>query len=237
MAIFGISFKDNKEQAELVRQIMDTNQPIIFGIGKAGTGKNFAAIACALHLQENREYADIYYARNPVQCGADMGFLPGNADEKYDPFMEPLKDTIKAIVKKSSSYEKKKDLQKAAITQIMHQITCLPIYNLRGRTLEDAIVIVDECQNLDMMTLRTIMTRIGKYTKLVLLGSFNQIDDEKQKKLVKTRGKCDFQLIAEWFPQNRPQYAGSIELIKSMRNEICVDIDEAFDEIFINEVR
>lgn len=233
MAIFGISFKDNKEQAELVRQIMDRNQTIIFGLGKAGTGKNFAAIACALHLQDNNEYSDIYYARNPVQCGEDMGFLPGDLNDKYDPFMEPLKDTIKSIVNKCNFFEKKqKTEKKAQVEHLLKQIICLPLAFIRGRTIDDAIIIIDECQNLDANTLRTLMTRLGKNSKLVLLGSYNQIDQKEQKKQVVKHGKCDFQRVAEWFMTNRPEYSGGIELIKSMRSPICVDIDESFDEIF-----
>lgn len=232
MAIFGISFKDNPEQAELVRLIMDHEHQIVFGIGKAGTGKDFASISCALHLYDNNEYGEIYYARNPVQCGEDMGFLPGDVVEKYSPFMEPLKDTVKSIVRKSNFYEKKqKNEQKAKVETIVKQINCLPLSFIRGRTLDDAIVIIDECQNLDAMTLRTIMTRLGRNAKLVLLGSYNQIDDKKQQKNLQSKGKCDFQKVAEWFMQNK-DYAAGVELVKSMRSDICVDIDESFDEIF-----
>lgn len=90
MASMGISFKGNKEQQELVRLIYENNRPIIFCVGKAGTGKTFATLAAALQLQAERRYGKIIYARNPVQLGEDMGFLPGTIDEKYGPFMGPL---------------------------------------------------------------------------------------------------------------------------------------------------
>lgn len=233
MSIYGISFKNNPEQAELVRLIMAHQYQIVFGLGKAGTGKNFAALACALHLKSEKEYGDVYYARNPVECGEKMGYLPGGEDEKYSPYMMPLQDTIQSIVRHSAFYQKSNRGQiKSAVEMALSDVICLPIFNIRGRTIDDAIVIIDECQNLDAATLRTLMTRIGPNAKLVLLGSWNQIDAPEQQRRAKKYGKCDFQRVAEWFTENRPEYCGSVELIQSMRNPVCVDIDESFDQIF-----
>ena len=90
MSIFGISLKDNPEQQELARLIMDTQTPIICCTGDAGTGKTFVTLAAALELKDKHKYSKIIYARNPVQIGEEMGFLKGDIDDKYGPFMFPL---------------------------------------------------------------------------------------------------------------------------------------------------
>lgn len=217
MSIYGISFKNNKEQLELIRLIMENQKQIIFCTGNAGTGKTFASIAAALHLQENKKFRKILYARNPVQVGNDMGFLPGGIDEKYSPFMAPLYDNLDSIAAISHYEPNPKNL--AALIEVV------PIAFMRGRNLDNAIVIIDEAQNLTANDLRTIMTRMGTYSKLILLGSMNQIDNPQMRK----QKKCDFQKVMEAFKDK--SYCGYINLVKSMRSPICVDIDETFEKI------
>jgi len=216
MAYMGVSFKNNKEQAELVRLIYEKDRPIIFCIGKAGTGKTFATLAAALQLKAEKEYGHIIYARNPVQVGEDMGFLPGTIDEKYSPFMGPLIDNLEAIIRIS---------KQGNINDYQHRIETIPIAFLRGRSFEDTIVIVDEAQNLDIVALKTILTRFGKFCKVVLLGSMNQIDDYKQNQ----KEVCDFQKVINKL-KDKP-YVGFVELEQSMRNPICTEIDDLLNEI------
>lgn len=97
MSVCGISTKGNQEQAELIRLICDRQHPIIFCTGNAGTGKNFAALAASMQMLMDKKYGKIMYARNPVQVGESIGFLPGTAEEKLDPFMAVLKDNLAAI--------------------------------------------------------------------------------------------------------------------------------------------
>ena len=217
MASMGISFKGNKEQQELVRLIYENNRPIIFCVGKAGTGKTFATLAAALQLQAEKRYGKIIYARNPVQLGEDMGFLPGTIDEKYGPFMGPLWDNLESICRVSKDSLNPNELQ--------HHIEMTPIAFLRGRSFEDTILIVDEAQNLDLVALKTILTRIGKFCKVILLGSMNQIDDFKQNQ----KPVCDFQKVINKL-KDQP-YVGYIELIDSMRSPICTEIDDMLGEI------
>ena len=138
MSTLGISLKNNKEQQELVRLIEENNRPIIFAIGKAGTGKTFATLATALQMKMEHKYGKIVYARNPVQLGEDMGALPGDIDEKYNPFMAPLFDNLEAICRISKDKHNAKDL--AA------KIEVTPIAFLRGRSFEDTILIIDEAK-------------------------------------------------------------------------------------------
>ena len=98
VSVLGISFKNNKEQQELIRLINTNDIPIILCTGNAGTGKTFCALASALQLKIDKKYKHIVFARNPIQMGQDMGSLPGGIDEKYDPFMGPLYDNLEAIV-------------------------------------------------------------------------------------------------------------------------------------------
>ena len=217
MASMGISFKGNKEQQELVRLIYENNRPIIFCVGKAGTGKTFATLAAALQLQGEKRYGKIIYARKPVQLGEDMGFLPGTVEEKYSPFLAPLYDNLEAICKVSKD--------KLNPNELAHHIEGIPIAFLRGRSFEDTILIIDEVQNLDLMVIKTVLTRIGKFCKVILLGSMNQIDDPKQA----AKSKCDFQRVIDKL-KDQP-YVGYVELFDSMRSPICTEIDDLLGEI------
>lgn len=178
MSVFGINFGKNNEEFELSRLICQNDKQIIFGTGNAGTGKTLTALATALQLQEDKKISKIIYARNPVQVGEDMGYLPGSVDEKYLPFMGPLLDNLESIVRiitKGSHMDKKFIGNK--VEDLRHRIEVCPIAFLRGRNFDDCVVIVDEAQNLDLTALKTVLTRVGKYGKIVLLGSLNQVDD------------------------------------------------------------
>lgn len=204
MAILGISLKNNKEQQELVRLMNENNRPIILCVGNAGTGKTFTALAAALQLKQEKKYKTIVYGRNPMPLGYDMGSLPGGLDEKYGPYMGPLYDNLEAMVDVSTEHLNANDL--AA------KIEVTPIAFLRGRSFRDTVVIIDEAQNLDLTSLKAILTRVGDYSKVVLLGSMNQIDDWRQRK----QEKCDFQKVIDQI-KDLP-YVGYVELTQSMRS-------------------
>lgn len=228
MAVFGVSLGKNQAQIELVRLIQDNDTKIIFATGNAGTGKTFVTLATALQLQSDKKYSKIIYARNPVQVGEDMGYLPGDIDEKYMPFMGPLTDNLENIARinyKGGSGSQKKAMITNQVNELMHHIEVCPIAFLRGRSFEDAIVIVDEAQNLDLTALKTVLTRVGKYCKIILLGSMNQIDDWRQRK----QPICDFEKVMNKLcPQ---PYVGSVNLVESMRSPICVEVDNLLGEI------
>lgn len=217
MAILGISIKGNPEQQELVRLIQQNDIPIIFCVGKAGTGKTFTSLVAALDLKKDKKYGHVLYARNPIQLGEDMGALPGGIEEKYDPFVAPMMDNLRSIVTHSA--------EKLNVNDLKAKIEITPIAFLRGCNFEDSIVIVDEAQNLDLTVLKTVLTRIGRFSKIILLGSMNQIDDYRQRR----KPKCDFERVIEKL-KDRP-YVGYVELIKSMRSPICAEVDDLLGEL------
>lgn len=217
MAFYGVSLKNNAEQLELARLIQSSDTPIVICTGNAGTGKTFATLATALQLKLDKKYDKIAYARNPVSCGAPMGYLPGDIDDKYSPFMGGLMDNLESICRHSAF--------KPSLNDLKHKIETVPIAFLRGRSFENTLLVVDEAQNLDLVTLKTILTRVGNYSKVILLGSMNQIDDIHQQK----KDKCDFQKVIDKL-QELP-YVGYVELTKSMRSPICVELDNLLSEI------
>ena len=217
LAFLGVSLKNNKEQQELVRLIQENNRPIIICTGNAGTGKTFATLLAALHLKQEKKYSTIVYGRNPMPIGEDMGFLPGGLDEKYGPYMGPLYDNLEAIVSLSSDHLNAKELAQ--------RIEMTPIAFLRGRSFRNTILIIDEAQNLDLTALKAILTRVGDYSKVVLLGSMNQIDDPRQRK----KEKCDFEKVIDAI-KDLP-YVGYTNLTKSMRSDWCVELDGILGEI------
>lgn len=218
MSTYGISFK-NKEQQELIRLIRENGHEIIFCVGSAGTGKTFASIAAALDLKQSKKYAHIIYARNPIQLGEDMGFLPGGIEDKYNPFMRPLYSNIENIAQLSSF--------KPSVSNMKTQVEIVPIAFLRGDTFNNSVVIVDEAQNLDYKTLQAIITRLGQYSKLILLGSMDQIDDPKQAR----KDKCDFEVIMNAMAEQF-DFVGKVELVESMRNPQTVNIDKFLSELY-----
>lgn len=217
MAFLGVSLKNNKEQQELVRLMNENNRPIIICTGNAGTGKTFAALVAALQMKQEKKYSTIVYGRNPMPIGEDMGFLPGGLDEKYGPYMGPLYDNLEAIASLSKDNLNPKELAQ--------RIEMVPIAFLRGRSFRDTVLIIDEAQNLDLTALKAILTRVGDFSKVVLLGSMNQIDDPRQRK----QAKCDFEKVIDAI-QDLP-YVGCINLTKSMRSDWCVELDGVLGEI------
>jgi len=215
ISVVGVTTKGNNEQAELVRLIFENNRPIIFGTGNAGTGKTFIALASALQLvARDRKYGKIVYTREPEEVGKSLGFLPGDLDEKFEVYMRGLHDNIEHITAYSGIGK----------MEAMKYIECVPIQFLRGASFENTIVIVDEAQNLEMNSIKTVLTRIGKYCKVILLGSLKQIDNKAQQK----KQKCDFQIALEKL-RGQP-FAGEVELIESMRSPWCSIIDEILSE-------
>ena len=210
-----ISFDDNPEQQELVRLIQDKKTKIIFCTGNAGTGKTFATIYAAAQLVRDKKYEKIIYSRNPVQLGEEMGFLPGDISEKFNPFMACLFDNLNNIER----------LGGPTTAEIKHYVEITPIAFLRGRSLEQCILVVDEAQNLDLTALKAILTRVGQYCKVVLLGSLNQIDDKHQAK----KERCDFVRVMECLEDF--EFVSSIQLIQSKRSDICALIDEKLGEL------
>ena len=215
--IFGIDF-NNKEQDEFARLIKENKKQIIFCEGPAGTGKNFCAIATALDLEDEKKVKTIYYVRDPVQMGAQIGYLKGSMDDKLKPFSMPIYDTLDAICENSNYRLNTAELEK--------HIKVIPLFAMRGRSLgsSNTILIADEMQNCDLNTIKTLITRIGRYGKIVLMGSNKQIDNPK----IRKQEKSDFQIAYEAL-EGLP-YVGVIHLTRSMRAPWTAEVDEILTE-------
>ena len=151
-------------QARLVESIA-TND-LVFAVGPAGTGKTYTGVAMAVKALKNKEVKRIVLTRPAVDAGENLGFLPGDLKEKLDPYMQPLYDALRDMIpaEKLASYIEKGTIQIA------------PMAFMRGRTLDDAFVILDEAQNTTHNQMKMFLTRMGKNTKFVITGDPGQID-------------------------------------------------------------
>ncbi len=151
-------------QARLVESIQ-TND-LVFAVGPAGTGKTYTGVAMAVKALKNKEVKRIVLTRPAVEAGENLGFLPGDLKEKLDPYMQPLYDALRDMIpaEKLSSYIEKGTIQIA------------PMAFMRGRTIDDAFVILDEAQNTTHNQMKMFLTRMGKNTKFVITGDPGQID-------------------------------------------------------------
>ncbi len=139
---------------------------LIFAIGPAGTGKTYTAIALAVRALKNREIKRIILSRPAVEAGERLGFLPGDLKEKIDPYLQPLYDALQDMIPAKKLEEFMKD----------GTIQIAPLAFMRGRTLSNAFVILDEAQNTTIPQLKMFLTRMGMNTKFIVTGDETQID-------------------------------------------------------------
>jgi phosphate starvation-inducible protein PhoH and related proteins len=139
---------------------------MVFGIGPAGTGKTYLAVAQAVSHLLNKSVARIVLARPAVEAGEKLGFLPGDLQEKVDPYLRPLYDALYDLL----------EFEKVSRLIERNAIEVAPIAFMRGRTLNDAFVIIDEAQNTTTEQMKMVLTRIGFGSKLVVTGDITQID-------------------------------------------------------------
>jgi len=162
----------NKEQKFALDILFDDNIKLVTLVGKAGTGKTLLAISSALQQTlepNNQKYRKVVISRPVQPVGKDIGFLPGTLEEKMDPWIAPIKDNLKFLFNNDSftmdMYLENEDIEIEAITFI------------RGRSIANAFIIIDEAQNLTTHELKTIITRVGENTKIILTGDIDQIDN------------------------------------------------------------
>ena len=170
--VYGIKPK-NAEQAFAFNALLNNNVKLVAMQGVAGTGKTLLALASA--LEQAKSYQQIILARPIVPLSnKEIGFLPGDANDKISPYMEPLWDNLKFIKSQFGENEKKH----RAIIEMEQQgkIIITPLAFIRGRSLSNILFIVDEAQNLTPHEIKTIITRAGENTKIIFTGDVNQID-------------------------------------------------------------
>lgn len=139
---------------------------IIFAIGPAGTGKTYTAVALAVMALKNKEVKRIILTRPAVEAGESLGFLPGDLKEKLDPYLQPLYDALRDMIPIATL---KSYLEKGIIE-------IAPLAFMRGRTLDNAVILLDEAQNATMSQLRMFLTRMGRSAKIIVTGDITQID-------------------------------------------------------------
>jgi phosphate starvation-inducible protein PhoH len=161
----GESIKARTPTQKLYFDNVRTND-IVFGIGPAGTGKTYLAVAMALGLLRNREVSRLILSRPAVDAGESLGFLPGDYMEKVDPYLRPLLDALSEMV----TAEKLKSMMEKRIVEVT------PLAYMRGRTFNNSVIILDEAQNATATQMKMFLTRMGRNSKLIITGDVTQID-------------------------------------------------------------
>ena len=154
----------SSNQLKFVNLIKDRD--LVFGVGPAGTGKTYLAVACAVEALLKKEISKIILSRPAVEAGERLGFLPGDLKEKIDPYLRPLYDALNDLIPS-------KTLERYLENNI---IEIAPLAFMRGRTLENSYIILDEAQNTSSMQMKMFLTRLGKNSKMVIVGDSTQID-------------------------------------------------------------
>lgn len=157
-------------QKELVRQAVAND--LVFAIGPAGTGKTYISVALAVRALKNKQVKKIIITRPAVEAGENLGFLPGDLKEKIDPYLRPIYDALYDMVpsEKLKFYEENKVIEIA------------PLAYMRGRTLQNAFILLDEAQNTTPMQIKMFLTRMGPNSKVIVTGDRSQIDLPKKQK-------------------------------------------------------
>jgi phosphate starvation-inducible PhoH-like protein len=161
----GKSIVARSANQQLLVDAYDEND-LLFAVGPAGSGKTYTAIALAVRALKNREVKRIILSRPAVEAGEKLGFLPGDMKEKIDPYLQPLYDALQDMIPGS----KLNEYMERGVIQIA------PLAFMRGRTLADAIVILDEAQNTTTAQLKMFLTRLGVHGKMIITGDLTQID-------------------------------------------------------------
>lgn len=166
--VHGVNGKLIKPQTENQRKMVAlmAKNDMLFAVGPAGTGKTYTAVALAVRALKEKEVRKIILTRPAVESGENLGFLPGDLKEKLDPYMQPLYDALRDMI----PHEKLESHMEKGIIQIA------PLAFMRGRTLDNAFVILDEAQNTTHNQMKMFLTRMGKSAKFIITGDPGQID-------------------------------------------------------------
>ncbi|GAB1359993.1 PhoH family protein [Porphyromonadaceae bacterium] len=168
LIIYGINGKAIVARTKNQQRLVDSyeSNDLLFAIGPAGSGKTYTAIALAVRALKNREVRKIILSRPAVEAGEKLGFLPGDMKEKIDPYLQPLYDALEDMI----PMPKLKEYMENKVIQIA------PLAFMRGRTLGDAVIILDEAQNTTVPQLKMFLTRMGLNAKMIVTGDMTQID-------------------------------------------------------------
>lgn len=166
--IYGVNGKPIAARTPNQQKLADSfrHNDLTFALGPAGTGKTYVAIALAVKALKNREVKKIILSRPAVEAGEKLGFLPGDMKDKIDPYLQPLYDALEDMV----PAVKLKEYMETKVIQIA------PLAFMRGRTLNDAVIVLDEAQNTTTHQIKMFLTRLGVNAKMIITGDVTQID-------------------------------------------------------------
>lgn len=172
--VYSISGRPIKSRSENQQKLIDAYEKndMVFAVGPAGTGKTYLSIALAVKALKDKVAKKIILSRPAVEAGEKLGFLPGDMKDKIDPYLQPLYDALEDMI----PAVKLQDMMEKHVIQIA------PLAFMRGRTLSDAIVILDEAQNTTSQQIRMFLTRMGTNTKMIITGDMTQIDLPRDQK-------------------------------------------------------
>ena len=201
----------SKSQEKFIDAVL--NNDLVFGVGAAGTGKTFLAVAMAAYYLEQGIIKKIFLARPAIEAGEKLGFLPGDLAEKVNPYLQPVYDALNELV--GSQY----------VTKLVEKniIEIVPLAYMRGRTLNDAFIILDEAQNTTIAQMKMFLTRIGFRSKTVVTGDVSQVDLPKDTK----SGLID---CLEFVDKIKGVTISNFDSSDVVRHRIVRDIINAYDK-------
>ena len=168
VVVYNLSGKPIKGRSESQQQLIDAynSNDMVFAVGPAGTGKTYLSIALAVKALKEKTAKKVILSRPAVEAGEKLGFLPGDMKDKIDPYLQPLYDALEDMIPQA----KLQDMMDKHVIQIA------PLAFMRGRTLSDAVVILDEAQNTTTAQIKMFLTRMGWNTKMIVTGDLTQVD-------------------------------------------------------------
>ncbi len=174
VVVYSLSGRAIKSRSENQQRLIDAfeSSDMIFAVGPAGTGKTYLSIALAVKALKEKQAKRIILSRPAVEAGEKLGFLPGDMKDKIDPYLQPLYDALEDMLPAT----KLQDMMEKHVIQIA------PLAFMRGRTLNDAVVILDEAQNTTSAQIKMFLTRMGWNTKMIITGDLTQIDLPRETK-------------------------------------------------------
>lgn len=216
--IFGVNGKPISARTPNQQLLVDTfsKNDLTFALGPAGTGKTYVAIALAVKALKNKEIKKIILSRPAVEAGEKLGFLPGDMKDKIDPYLQPLYDALEDMI----PAVKLKEYMETKVIQIA------PLAFMRGRTLNDAIIVLDEAQNTTTHQIKMFLTRLGMNAKMIITGDATQIDLPRST----TSGLLQALHILKNVPGIGKVEFGKKDIVRHALVQRIVEAYEAYDE-------
>lgn len=216
--IYGVNGKPIAARTPNQQKLADSfrHNDLTFALGPAGTGKTYVAIALAVKALKNREVKKIILSRPAVEAGEKLGFLPGDMKDKIDPYLQPLYDALEDMV----PAVKLKEYMETKVIQIA------PLAFMRGRTLNDAVIVLDEAQNTTTHQIKMFLTRLGVNAKMIITGDVTQIDLPR----TATSGLVQALRILRDIPGIGKVEFGKKDIVRHQLVQRIVEAYQAFDE-------